>query len=167
MVYTSAGTSTPISRSLRKIFVTCGTESPSSSSSGARAKTFSTVSYMAIFLLLITRTRLAYLAMSSMLWDTSSTVVPVFLWYSFTSLRMSSRPSGSRPAAGSSSTRMRGFMAITPATATRRFWPPESSKGLRSSRAGSRPTKSAASCTRRSISASSKPIFLGPNAISL
>ena len=37
MVYTSAGTSTPISRSLRKILVTCGTDSPSSSSSGARA----------------------------------------------------------------------------------------------------------------------------------
>ena len=53
--------------------------------------------------------------------EASSTVVPVFLWYSFTSERMSSRPSGSRPAAGSSSTRMRGFMAMTPATATRRF----------------------------------------------
>ena len=34
---------------------------------------------------------------------------------------ISSLPSGSRPAAGSSSTRMRGFMAMTPATATRRF----------------------------------------------
>ena len=44
---------------------------------------------MAIFFRLITSTLSAYLAMSSMLWDTSSTVVPVFLWYSFTSLRMS------------------------------------------------------------------------------
>ena len=53
------------------------------------------------------------------------------------------------------------------ATATRRFCPPDSSKGLRSKRALSRPTKSAASCTRRSISASSRPMFLGPKAMSL
>ena len=37
----------------------------------------------------------------------------------------------------------------------------------RSKSAGSKPTKSAASWTRRSTSASSKPMFLGPKAMSL
>ena len=36
---------------------------------------------------------------------------------------------GSSPAVGSSKMRTLGFMAITPAMATLRFWPPESSKG--------------------------------------
>ena len=43
--------------------------------------------------------------------------------------RISERPTGSRPAVGSSRMRTSGSMAMTPAMATRRFWPPESSKG--------------------------------------
>ena len=39
------------------------------------------------------------------------------------------RPAGSSPAVGSSSTSTWGSIAMTPARATRRFWPPESSKG--------------------------------------
>ena len=73
-------TTSPIWRSLRKICVTCGTESPSSSSSCAWPNTFSTVSYIANLAWLITSTRLAYLAISSIEWLTSSTVMPVFSW---------------------------------------------------------------------------------------
>ena len=58
-------------------------------------------------------------------------------------------------------------MAMTPAMATRRFWPPDSSKGDLSSMASVRPTKAAAERTRRSMSASSSPIFFGPKAMSL
>ena len=58
-------------------------------------------------------------------------------------------------------------MAMTPAMATRRFWPPDSSKGLRWRMLSSRPVKAAASFTRRSISASSRPMFSGPKAMSL
>mgnify|MGYP005953282881 CR=1 FL=1 len=47
------------------------------------------------------------------------------------------------------------------------IWPPESSKGDFSRISSERPTKEAASRTRRSISFSSSPIFAGPNAISL
>ena len=57
-------------------------------------------------------------------------------------------------------------MAMTPAMATRRFCPPESSKGDFSSASSGRPTKAAAERTRRSISASSSPMFRGPKAIS-
>ena len=58
-------------------------------------------------------------------------------------------------------------MAITPAMATRRFCPPDSSKGDLSSSSASSPTKAAASRTRRSISPLSSPMFFGPKAMSL
>ena len=51
--------------------------------------------------------------------------------------------------------------------ATRRFCPPDSSKGDFSSMSSRNPTNWAASRTRRSTSLSSSPMFLGPKAISL
>ena len=68
---------------------------------------------------------------------------------------------------GSSNTNTFGSMAMTPAIATRRFCPPESSKGDLSSSVSCSPTKAAASRTRRSISSASSPMFFGPKAMSL
>ena len=64
-----------------------------------------------------------------MLCDTMTTVSPPACSWAMRS-RNSSRATGSSPATGSSSTRMRGSMASTPANATRRCWPPDSSKAL-------------------------------------
>ena len=58
-------------------------------------------------------------------------------------------------------------MAMTPAMATRRFCPPERSKGERSKISSSRPTKPAASRTRLSISSPVRDMFFGPKAMSL
>ena len=74
---------------------------------------------------------------------------------------------GSRPATGSSSTSASGFMASTPAKATRRCWPPESSKGLMSRRLSmERPTRESDSRTRASTSSPERPRLRGPNATS-
>ena len=62
-------------------------------------------------------------------------------WYSRMLPKMDSTPSGSRPAVGSSRMSTLGSMAITPAMATRRFWPPDSSKGDFSRWSSRRPTK--------------------------
>ncbi len=79
----------------------------------------------------------------------------------------SSRPFGSSPAAGSSMTMTSGFMASTPAKATRRCCPPESSKGLASrTLAGSSPAQASARSTRASISSAPTPRFRGPKATS-
>ena len=56
---------------------------------------------------------------------------------------------------------------MTPAMATRRFCPPERSKGDFSKSSSPRPTKAAASRTRSSTSSSFSFMFLGPKAISL
>ncbi len=83
------------------------------------------------------------------------------------SCRNSARACGSRPATGSSSTSTFGFMASTPANATRRCWPPESSKGLLACSASkSSRTLSRARRTRRSTSGASSPRLRGPNATS-
>ena len=58
-------------------------------------------------------------------------------------------------------------MAMTPAMATRRFWPPERSKGAFSSSSSPSPEKAREARTRRSISFSSRPMFFGPKATSL
>ena len=68
-------------------------------------------------------------------------VAPRILWYSRMLREMAWAPTGSRPAVGSSRMSTLGSMAITPAMATRRFWPPESSKGDLSSWSSRRPTK--------------------------
>ncbi|MPN42130.1 hypothetical protein SDC9_189686 [bioreactor metagenome] len=159
--------STPFARSCKKILVTSGTERPSATSSSARAKIWAVVSSMAISPPCNTSTRSAYFAISSIEWLTSTIVAPVCLWYSFTWLKIISRPSGSRPAAGSSSTSTSGRMASTPAMAARRFCPPESSNGERSSISGERPQKRAASSTRWVISSSGRPMLRGPNEMSL
>ena len=80
---------------------------------------------------------------------------------------MASRPRGSRPAVGSSRIRTLGSMAMTPAMATRRFWPPDRSKGDLSSWSSVKPTRAADSRTRRSISSLERPMLPGPKAISL
>ena len=101
-----------------------------------------------------------------MLCDTMTTVSPPACSWAMRS-RNSSRATGSSPATGSSSTRMRGSMASTPANATRRCWPPDSSKGLLSpSSAMSRRTLSRAASTRRSTSSAGSPRLRGPNATS-
>ena len=80
---------------------------------------------------------------------------------------MSRRPAGSRPAAGSSRISVEGFIASTPAIATRRFWPPDSSNGdFSATTSGSRPTWRSAQSTRASISACARPRFVGPKATS-
>ena len=56
--------------------VTAGMDRPMASSSAAREKTSSVGAYMATSPRFITSTRLATRAISSMLWETSSTVVP-------------------------------------------------------------------------------------------
>ncbi len=105
--------------------------------------------------------------MSSIEWLTSTVVAPVWRWYSLIWPRIVSRPSGSSPAAGSSSTSSFGSIASTPAMATRRFCPPESSNGLRASHASSMPQNAAALRTRASISSRARPMLPGPNAMSL
>ena len=77
------------------------------------------------------------------------------------------RPLGSNPAVGSSKTNTSGFMAITPAIATRRICPPDNSKGDRSNKVEAIPTAAkAASAFSRAV-ASSSPKFMGPNITSL
>ena len=105
-------------------------------------------------------------ARSSMLCDTMATVRPPACSSSMRS-RNSSRATGSRPATGSSSTRMRGSMASTPANATRRCCPPDSSKGLLSPTSSrSSRTLCSAAATRRSTSSADSPRLRGPNATS-
>ena len=77
------------------------------------------------------------------------------------------RAFGSRPAAGSSSTSTSGSMASTPANATRRCWPPESSKGLRAAiSSGLSPTMRRDRSTRLETSSSESPRLRGPKATS-
>ena len=80
---------------------------------------------------------------------------------------MPAQPAGSSPAMGSSRISTRGRMAITPAMATRRFWPPESSSGLRSKSSSPTPVRRAASRTRSSISPSPSFMLRGPKEMSL
>ena len=75
--------------------------------------------------------------------------------------RMLAAPAGSNPAVGSSRINTLGSMAMTPAMATRRFCPPESSEGERARISSLRPAKAAAWHTRRSISGSSNFMFRG------
>ena len=100
-------------------------------------------------------------AASSMEWVTMTTVTPLS-WMPWMSVKSSSRPAGSRPAAGSSSTSVPGFIASTPAMATRRFCPPESSKGDFSRISSPRPTWESASRTRVFTVSSSRPRLRGP-----
>ena len=101
-----------------------------------------------------------------MLWDTMATVRPPACRPAIR-LRNSSRAWGSSPATGSSRTSVEGSMARTPANATRRCCPPESSKGLLARSASkSKWTLSKARRTRRSTSSSSSPRLRGPNATS-
>ena len=75
------------------------------------------------------------------------------LWSLCRSSMTSRLPRGSSPAAGSSRTSTSGRVTMTPAMATRRFCPPESSNGDFSlSSPKSRPTTSSAACTAESIS---------------
>ena len=75
---------------------------------------------------------------------------------------------GSRPAAGSSSTSTCGSMASTPANATRRCWPPESSNGLFSASSSKEsPTRSSELRTSASTSSPESPRLRGPKATSL
>ena len=94
-------------------------------------------------------------------WVTITTVVPPS-WTPWIKRRSSSRPAGSRPAAGSSSTSVPGLIANTPAMATRRFWPPESSKGDFSRISSLSPTCESASRTRIFTVSSSRPRLRGP-----
>ena len=64
-----------------------------------------------------------------MLWETSTTVIPVFSLSAAISPRISSLPLGSSPAVGSSRISTSGSMARTPAMATLLFCPPDRSKG--------------------------------------
>ena len=80
----------------------------------------------------MTITRSASEATSSIEWLTITMVVPASSCSRLIRPRISSRPRGSRPAHGSSSTSTCGSIASTPAMATRRIWPPESSKTERS-----------------------------------
>ena len=115
---------------------------------------------------LSTTTRSHIAAKSSMLCDTMTIVVPCLCSWAMSS-RNSRRATGSRPATGSSSTSASGVMASTPAKATRRCWPPESSKGLMSRRLSmERPTRESDSRTRVSTSSPERPRLRGPNATS-
>ena len=69
----------------------------------------------------MTTRRVARRAISSMLWETMTMVTFSRAWSSSSMVRMRSRPRGSRPAVGSSRIRTDGFMASTPAMATRRI----------------------------------------------
>ena len=109
--------------------VTWGTSSPASSSASAWANTSAGVPSMRIWADFKTKIRPAFRAISSMLWLTRITVVRRLRWKSRMLAIRFSRPAGSRPAVGSSSTSTSGSMASTPARAARRFCPPESSKG--------------------------------------
>ena len=57
-------------------------------------------------------------------------------------------------------------MAITPAMATRRFWPPDSSNGDFSIHSSAMPASRAASRTRASTSSGDRPRLVGPKAMS-
>ena len=76
----------------------------------------------------MTMTRSASAATSSIEWLTITIVAPDSRCRSLISPKISSRPRGSRPAQGSSSTSVCGSIAKTPAIATLRICPPESSK---------------------------------------
>ena len=90
------------------------------------------------------------------------TVIPSVLFSSRTVRMTSARPPGSSIAVGSSSTMHFGFIAITPAIATRCFWPPESLFG-ELSRYSHMPTAFRAFRTLSQISFVGTPIFSGPN----
>ena len=94
------------------------------------------------------------------------TVAPRSVRYLSIASKTFFRPSGSSPAAGSSSTSTSGCIAITPAIATLLFRPPDRSKGALSRVSSESPTVFAASSTLLSISSSGSFIFFGPNAIS-
>ena len=64
---------------------------------------------------------------------------------SFRRFNILSLPAGSRPAVGSSKISISGFIASTPAIATRLFWPPDSSKGVFSYNSSRTPTSCKAS----------------------
>ena len=115
----------------------------------------------------MTTMRSTFRAISSMEWLTRMTVLPFCLWYERSWAKMASRPRGSNPAVGSSRIKTLGSIAMTPAMATRRFCPPESSKGDFSSISSSMPAKAAARRTRQSISSPSRPMFFGPKEMSL
>ena len=76
------------------------------------------------------------------------------------------RPAGSKPAVGSSNTRIFGSMARIPAMATRRICPPDSSNGLRSNNSSEIPTRVNFSRATRSASSFDTPKFCGPKATS-
>ena len=99
--------------------------------------------------------------MSSMLWETSSTVLCRSRWYWVIWARSTSRPRGSRPAVGSSRMSTSGSMAMTPAMAARRFSPPDSSKGDFSSSSCFSPVKWAARRARSWASSSGEAHVLG------
>ena len=101
-------------------------------SSSPRAKISRGVPSIATRPWFITITRPAREATSSIEWLTITIVVPASRCSARISPRISSRPRGSSPAQGSSSTSTCGSMASTPAIATRRICPPESSKTDRS-----------------------------------
>ncbi len=77
----------------------------------------------------MTMRRSAFSATSSMLCETRSTVIPCSFLNLEMSLNIHFLPAGSRPATGSSSISILGFIARTPASATLRFSPPDSSNG--------------------------------------
>ncbi len=79
--------------------------------------------------------------------------------------RKAAAPAGSRLAVGSSSTRIPGSAASTPARASRCCWPPDRSRACRASNPAS-PTDARASGTRRRIRSSCQPRFSRPNATS-
>ena len=148
-----AGSSAPRSRRAWAMAAACGTSRPMAVSSVGREKTSLGVPSMAMLPSWKTTRRSAMRAASSMLCVTSSTVEPVSRAVVGGCSRLSpSQPPGSRPAVGSSRMSTFGRMAMTPAMAMRRFWPPESSSGLRSKSSSPTPTKPAASRTRSSIS---------------
>ena len=83
------------------------------------------------------------------------------------SRKNASRPSGSSPAIGSSRIRYSGFVASTPAMATRRFSPPERPIGGWSwTFSNEKPTVSSAQRTRACFSAALRPLCFRPKATS-
>ena len=77
----------------------------------------------------------------------------------------SRRPRGSRPADGSSKTRIDGSIDSTVATATRFRWPSDIRCGTRRSKPAI-PTEASAASTRRWTSSAPRPMWSGPNATS-